>query len=69
VIWPLAILFQRSGITINAAPGLFIITTALAGLLGWMVARFYSEPLNRRLRRKLVPRRTPGKEIAAGSSD
>ncbi len=68
VIWPLVFLFQRSGITIYGAPGLFIITTALAGLLGWMVARFYSEPFNRWLRYKLVPRRTADKEIAAGSS-
>jgi peptidoglycan/LPS O-acetylase OafA/YrhL len=68
VIWPLVFLFQRSGIRINAAPGLFIITTALAGLLGWMVARFYSEPFNRRLRYKLAPRRTTGKEIPVGSS-
>ncbi len=68
VIWPLVALFQRSGITIYGAPGLFIITTVLAGLLGWMVARFYSEPFNRWLRYKLVPRRAAGKEIAAGSS-
>lgn len=68
VIWPMFFLFQHSGVTINAAPGVFLITTALAGLLGWMVARFYSEPCNRWLRYKLVPRRTAGKEIAAGSS-
>jgi len=29
--------------------------TALTGLLGFAVARFYSEPLNGKLRRKLVP--------------
>ncbi len=68
VIWPLVFLFQSSGIAIYSAPGLFIITTALAGLLGSTVARFYSEPFNRWLRYKLVPRRIVGKEIAAGSS-
>lgn len=68
VIWPLVFLFQHSGLAINAAPGLFLITTALAGLLGWMIARFYSELFNRWLRYKLVPRRTAGREIAAGSS-
>jgi peptidoglycan/LPS O-acetylase OafA/YrhL len=68
VIWPLVFLFQRSGVTINAAPGLFVITTVLAGLLGWTVARFYSEPCNRWLRYKLVQGRDAGKEIAAGST-
>jgi peptidoglycan/LPS O-acetylase OafA/YrhL len=68
VIWPSVFLFQRSGLTINAAPGLFVITTVLAGLLGWTVARFYSEPCNRWLRYKLVQGRDAGKEIAAGST-
>ncbi len=57
VIWPLFSLYQHSGITAKAAPWLFLITTAIAGLLGWTVARFYSEPLNRWLRRKLLPRK------------
>jgi len=68
VIWPMFFLFQHSGVTINAAPGLFVITTVLAGLLGWTVARFYSEPCNRWLRYKLVQGRDAGKEIAAGST-
>jgi peptidoglycan/LPS O-acetylase OafA/YrhL len=68
VIWPLVFLFQHSGVTLNAAPGLFVITTVLAGLLGWTVARFYSEPCNRWLRYKLVQGRDAGKEIAAGST-
>jgi peptidoglycan/LPS O-acetylase OafA/YrhL len=68
VIWPSVFLFQRSGLTINAAPGLFVITTVPAGLLGWTVARFYSEPCNRWLRYKLVQGRDAGKEIAAGST-
>lgn len=54
VIWPMVFLFQHSGIRIGAAPALFLATTALAGLLGWLIARFYSEPLNRRLRQTLV---------------
>lgn len=54
VIWPMVLAFQHSGITISAAPALFLVTTALAGLLGWLVARFYSEPLNRWFRQTLV---------------
>jgi peptidoglycan/LPS O-acetylase OafA/YrhL len=68
VIWPMFFLFQHSGVTINAAPGLFVITTILAGLLGWTVARFYSEPCNRWLRYKLVQGKGGSKELAAGST-
>lgn len=50
VIWPMFWLFQYFGVNINAAVWFFLITTALAGLLGWLVARFYSEPMNHRLR-------------------
>jgi peptidoglycan/LPS O-acetylase OafA/YrhL len=35
---------------INSAPLWFLAIIALAGLLGYVVARFYSEPLNQRLR-------------------
>ena len=54
VIWPMVFLFQGFGIAMSAVLWLFLITTALAGLLGWIVARFYSDPLNRRLRQTLV---------------
>lgn len=30
----------------------FLVTTALAGVIGHMLVRFYSDPLNRRLRVK-----------------
>jgi peptidoglycan/LPS O-acetylase OafA/YrhL len=64
VVWPLVILFQHFGMPANAALWLFLVTTALAGLLGWAVARFYSEPLNHWLRVKLVPRKTRIAEAA-----
>jgi peptidoglycan/LPS O-acetylase OafA/YrhL len=67
VIWPLVILYQHFGITAKAAAGLFLITTALSGLLGWTVARFYSEPLNRWLRMKLVPNKVRMAEAGSGS--
>jgi peptidoglycan/LPS O-acetylase OafA/YrhL len=65
VIWPLFILFQHSGFTSNAAPLLFFAAIALSGVLGWGVARFYSEPLNRQLRVKFASREAPKSETAA----
>jgi peptidoglycan/LPS O-acetylase OafA/YrhL len=67
VIWPMVVLFQRSGLTPKAAPWLFLVTTALTGLLGWMIARLYSEPLNRWLRSSLVRRRISTTKMAAGN--
>jgi len=67
-IWPMVFAFQHSGIRIGAAPALFLATTALAGVLGWLLARFYSEPLNRRLRQTLVRHdKVPRKMHATGS--
>jgi peptidoglycan/LPS O-acetylase OafA/YrhL len=64
VIWPLFALFQHSGLTTNAQPWLFLVTTAVSGLVGWAVARFYSEPLNHWLRQRLIPRRSRVAETA-----
>ncbi len=50
VVWPMVILFFHFKQNINSAPLWFLATTTLAGVLGYLVARFYSEPLNRRLR-------------------
>jgi peptidoglycan/LPS O-acetylase OafA/YrhL len=50
VVWPTVILFLRFHQSINMAPLWFLAATGLAGLLGYAVARFYSEPLNRRIR-------------------
>jgi peptidoglycan/LPS O-acetylase OafA/YrhL len=66
VIWPMLALFQRFGAKIETAVWWFLATTALAGLLGWMVARIYSEPMNRYLRWKLAPGRTTIGAAAAG---
>jgi hypothetical protein len=33
-------------------PGLFVVTILFAGALGFLVARFYSEPMNRYLRNR-----------------
>jgi peptidoglycan/LPS O-acetylase OafA/YrhL len=50
VVWPMVILFWHFKQSINTAVWWFFATTALSGVLGWIVARFYSEPLNHRLR-------------------
>lgn len=54
VVWPMVGLFAYFHQNINAAPLWFLATTALTGLAGFAVARFYSEPVNQKLRRKLV---------------
>lgn len=39
------------------APLWYLLMLLCAGMLGWCIARFYSEPMNRRLRQRLQPRR------------
>ncbi len=56
VVWPMIWALYRFRDPIRLAPVWFIATTALAGLLGYALARFYSEPLNRGLRRRFTPR-------------
>jgi peptidoglycan/LPS O-acetylase OafA/YrhL len=53
-IWPLVGLFFYFHQSIHLAPLWFLAILALAGVLGYLVARFYSEPLNHRLRTKLL---------------
>jgi len=50
VVWPLMRIFYDLRQPINAAPLWFAGITALTGMLGYVVAKFYSEPLNSRLR-------------------
>jgi peptidoglycan/LPS O-acetylase OafA/YrhL len=50
VVWPMMRIFYDLHQPANAAPLWFIAITALAGALGFLVAKFYSEPMNRRLR-------------------
>jgi peptidoglycan/LPS O-acetylase OafA/YrhL len=45
-------LFVRAGKPMWAVPGLFVGAIVAAGLLGEVVARFYSEPLNRLIRER-----------------
>ncbi len=50
VVWPMVWAFFRFHQSINMAPVWFVAYTALAGVLGAVVARFYSEPMNRKIR-------------------
>jgi peptidoglycan/LPS O-acetylase OafA/YrhL len=58
VVWPMVILFFHFHQNINAAPLWFLAATVFAGLLGYAVARLYSEPLNRGLRTKMAANAT-----------
>ena len=55
VMWPTVALFQYLHQSMSIAPLWFLAYTVLAGALGDLVSRFYSEPLNRALRTKLLP--------------
>lgn len=58
VVWPMVGLFAITHQGINMAPVWFVATIALAGALGHVVSRYYSELLNRKLRRGLISRGT-----------
>ena len=53
-VWPMVGLFFYFHQSIHLAPLWFLGTLVLAGGLGYLVARFYSEPLNHRLRTGLI---------------
>lgn len=57
VVWPMVGIYFRVNQSPNMAAFWYVPITALTGLLGYLLARFYSEPLNSALRRKLLPAR------------
>ena len=52
VVFALFGLFESAGQSLGAVPVLFISVILVSGLLGELVARFYSEPMNRLIRRR-----------------
>jgi peptidoglycan/LPS O-acetylase OafA/YrhL len=52
VVFALFAVFKVAGRPVGAIPVLFILVIVASGLLGELVARFYSEPMNRLLRRR-----------------
>jgi peptidoglycan/LPS O-acetylase OafA/YrhL len=52
VVFALFGLFKSAGSTLELAPVLFIAVVVVSGLLGEVVARFYSEPMNRLIRHR-----------------
>lgn len=65
-IWPMVGLFFYFHQSIHLAPFWFLGMLALAGGFGYLVARFYSEPLNHQLRIKLINSATRGSAASAG---
>lgn len=65
VIWPMVVLFLNFHLSINWSPLWFLVTTAFTGILGYLIARFYSEPLNQWLRAK--SKHTTTQNAAAGN--
>ena|SRR5579864_163463 len=53
-VWPMVGLFFYFHQSIHLAPLWFLGTLALAGAMGYLVARFYSEPFNYQLRTRLL---------------
>lgn len=45
-------LYVALGKPLRAVAGLFLTVILVSGVLGWLIARFYSEPMNRLLRRR-----------------
>ena len=52
VVFTLFGLFKSAGLPLGAVPALFIGVILISGLLGELVARFYSEPMNRWIRQR-----------------
>jgi peptidoglycan/LPS O-acetylase OafA/YrhL len=52
VVFALFGLFKSAGQSLGAVPVLFIAVILISGLLGELIARFYSEPMNRLIRQR-----------------
>jgi peptidoglycan/LPS O-acetylase OafA/YrhL len=52
VVWAFFALFLKAGSRMPLVPLLFVVTILCAGALGFLVSRYYSEPLNRKLRNR-----------------
>ena len=59
VVLGLFSIFLAAGRSVRDVPALFIASIVLSGVLGELVARFYSEPINRWLRRRWNDDSTP----------
>jgi peptidoglycan/LPS O-acetylase OafA/YrhL len=68
VVFALFDWFQAAGKPMGAVSALFISTVLASALLGGLIARYYSEPLNALIRQQAAVEKKPQFEIAAGSS-
>lgn len=55
VVFGFFALFLDAGHSMRLVPVLFVVTILVAGLLGALVARLYSDPMNRFLRSRSGP--------------
>lgn len=60
--------FKAAGKPMNAVPALFVSTILVSALLGGLVARYYSEPLNAGIRGRAAAEKKRRLEVAAGSA-
>lgn len=52
VVWTFFALFLKTGSSMRLVPALYAITIFVAGLLGFLISRYYSEPANRGIRNR-----------------
>ena len=68
VVFTLFDVFLRIGHPMRLVPVLFLVTILVSGLLGALIAGFYSEPLNRRLRRSSPVGHQTSSALSAGNA-
>jgi peptidoglycan/LPS O-acetylase OafA/YrhL len=68
VVFALFDWFKAAGKPMNAVPALFVSTVLVSALLGGLVERYYSKPLNARIRGQRAVEKTAPAGIAASSA-
>jgi len=68
VVFALFDWFKAAGKPMNAVPALFVSTVLISTLVGGLVERYYSKPLNARIRGHGAGEKRPALEIAASSA-
>ena len=61
-------IFEATHASVRLIPLLFVSNLIIAGLLGYAVARWFSEPMNRKLRTRLLATTTPSIEAVSSSA-
>jgi peptidoglycan/LPS O-acetylase OafA/YrhL len=61
-------IFEATHASVRLIPLLFVSNLIIAGLLGYAVARWFSEPMNRKLRARLLTATTPSIEAVSSTA-